>query len=132
MCKFAVILNFISDPIGAAKMKLVDKINYLFSLMNLHRKMSDRLVKLNNLYNDGKSVTRGISRARYNRYLDVKGRLQLLKQQFLDLRNVPEKRPIRVKLPDLVSTEEHAKPPPRPPPMPKRPLWKDDGKNRSG
>ncbi len=88
--------------------------------MNFHRKMSDRLVKLNNLYNEGKSVTRGISRARFNRYLDVKARLVLLKQQFLESRNAGVKPPIKIKLPNLISTQEHARPPPRPPPMPKK------------
>jgi len=70
------------------------------------------------LYNEGKSVTRGISRARYNRYLDVKARLALLKQQFLDLRKAKPTEN-KIKLPDLISTQEHAQPPPRPPPMPK-------------
>jgi hypothetical protein len=95
-------------------------------MMTLHRKMSDRLVRLNNLYQEGKYTTRGISRARYNRYLDIKARLAMLKNTFLEMRNIPPKAPLRVRLPNIVETQEHSKPPPPPPPMPPKKLWREE------
>jgi len=72
----------------------------------MHRKMSDRLVDLKNLYSEGKYETRGISRARYNTYVETKAQLRVLKQMFIDLRKENEglshkDTGVRVRLPSI-------------------------------
>jgi len=57
-------------------------------IMNQHRKMADRLVRLGNLYDEGRLTVRNISRARYNRYHEIKSKLRLIKEEFLLMRNV--------------------------------------------
>lgn len=59
--------------------------------------MSDRLVRMGNVYDEGKLKVRQISRARYNRYYEIKSKLRLIKEQFMTLRNVQEKPKTRVK-----------------------------------
>ena len=65
--------------------------------MNQHRKMADRLVRLANLYEEDSLVLQGISRARYNRYYQIKSKLRLLKEEFLQIRNAEHPPKARVK-----------------------------------
>lgn len=67
------------------------------SIMNQHRKMADRLVTLGNLYDEDKLNIRKISRARYNRYYEIKAKLRLIKEEFLLMRNV-EPHPPKTKI----------------------------------
>lgn len=57
--------------------------------MNQHRKMADRLTRLGNLYDENRLKVRGISRARYNRYYEIKSKLRLIKEQFLVMKDAP-------------------------------------------
>lgn len=65
--------------------------------MNQHRKMSDRLIRLGNITDESRLNIRGLSRARYNRYFEIKSKLRLIKEQFLTMRNVQHKKNTRVK-----------------------------------
>lgn len=65
--------------------------------MNQHRKMADRLVRLGNISDEGKLNVKEISRTRYNRYHEIKSKLRLIKEQFLNLRNVQEKPKTKVR-----------------------------------
>ena len=60
--------------------------------MNLHREMINNLVDLGKIYNSGKADVKVIRRSRYNRYMKIKAKLALIKQEILDLRKAPPKR----------------------------------------
>ncbi|ODM94568.1 Cation channel sperm-associated protein 3 [Orchesella cincta] len=67
-------------------------------IMNQHRKMADHLVRLGNVNDEGRFNVRGISRARYNRYYEIKSKLMLIKEQFLTARHVKPVPKCRVKV----------------------------------
>ncbi len=58
--------------------------------------MADNLVELGKIYDSGKEDIKAIRRSRYNRYMRIKAKLALIKQEIMDLREVPDKVPLQV------------------------------------
>jgi cation channel sperm-associated protein 3 len=67
-------------------------------LMNLHREMADNMQEILQLYGENKVVYEPITRVRYNRYLKIKAKLALLKQEILRSRGNTGDAPVKVKL----------------------------------
>lgn len=75
------------------------------SLMNLHREMADNMLEVHRYYRGNHLQFDTIRRGRYNRYLRIKAKLALIRDEILHIRPDKGEIPIRVRLPPSSSND---------------------------